>query len=222
MDVIPGPNGSASAVSVRARSAVDVYFNVPNGYVGGNIPVSVNTHLNGSVSATMGYLGSSFVRNTTSTLVATLTVSGRSVTGASSSTSQVHRAVASANDRVAADAENLPVGGTSSVINIDPTRPVEVRFRLDGRVSHGLYNDSGGTAAFDALGTYSFLLDGSALNLPDGFSAYTLGGEIVDNRFTPVSNVPEPAHAWLLMLGLGVVFSVAKHRHAGRRQEVGA
>lgn len=202
MGATPGPNGTVSAVSVAATSAIDVYIIVPIGFSGGDIPVSVNTHLDGSVSATLDPLGSAFRRNIGATLVATLNVSGQTMTGLSRSSTLVRSASATATDLISGDAENLPEAGASSVINIDPTRPVEVRFKFDGRVSHGLYGDSGGAAAFDALSSFSFALTGPALNLPDGFSAYSPGGEIVGNRFVPTA-VPEPAIACLWLLGLG-------------------
>jgi hypothetical protein len=89
---------------------------------------------------------------------------------------------------------------------IDPTKTIEVLFSLTARVSQAAYNDSIITANVSSFNSLSFALFGPALILPEGFTANSEFGSIVDNQYiNSSSTVPLPTTLPLFGSGLAIM-----------------
>jgi hypothetical protein len=72
------------------------------------------------------------------------------------------------------------------------------------------------SASSDFLHTLTFAQSGPAFTLPEGFTANSVGGNIVDNQFVggEADAVPEPATLALVSSGLLAIASARRRRRA--------
>ena len=214
---IPGPGSGIVTARAFADTVVEILISTPAGYTGGDIPVFFKAHLAGAASASI-MTESIFGRSARGSIEATARLSGFGSSGFTSS-SATARARGGASNSLTIGGELLPGLLNLPTIFIDPTIPVEVRFSLAAVLSHAAFNDTTATATVDAFNSLSFALVGPALILPDGFSANSVSGMIVDNVFVGarVSAVPLPASGPLFiaaLAGLGLLSRRRKSRES--------
>ncbi len=91
---------------------------------------------------------------------------------------------------------------TTSAVTLPTDTPLTVELLLQGRVvASDNFSVGSANASIDFLNTMSFPTNGAVFILPNGFTANSVSGNIVDNQFVGVSTtspVPEPSSFALL------------------------
>lgn len=217
---VPGLGGQPIGfVEVIAETFVEISIGLPKDFAGGLISVSFTPHLSGNADATI-VSGAPFARAGRAKITAFASIAGVGGDGSRVIASDEEIALAQAVifGGSAQDGELLPEFLAPDVILVDPSQTVEVLFRLTARVSHSAFNDTFVTANVLSFNSLSFALLGPALILPDGFTANSDSGLIVNNVFvgagTNGQQVPEPATLALFGIGLAGLGFLRRRRKA--------
>ena len=203
----PGLGGGTAFVEVKVETLIEITLGVPDSFGGGDIPIAFTPHLSGNVSATLA-TGSPFARSGTAKLTAFASIAGIDSNGAGVLASGTSVALAQVFNfgGIFEDGEYLSQFSAPIGILIDPTKTIEVLFSLTARVSQAAYNDSIITANVSSFNSLSFALFGPALILPEGFTANSEFGSIVDNQYiNSSSTVPLPTTLPLFGSGLAIM-----------------
>ena len=202
-----GPTSVGS--EVFAQTIIEIDITAPKDFAGGLIPVTVIAHLDGSASASIETAADpTNVRFANSFLTAFARISQ----GAASS-SATREAIASVNNLSpnvgqmtnTSTFDFLPDSIAVGGIFINPNAPVEVEFRLTGSFSTQNVFDSITFAGVDSFNSLSFSTSGPALILPDGFTANSVSGAIVDNQYVGGAGIV-PVPGALTLFGSGLAF----------------
>ena len=196
-------------MTVETEALIEITIGVPENFGGGEIPVSFTPHFSGDVAATI-VSGDGFLHAASASVTAFASIAGSRIDGSNN--------VASRNVEARADVTNVSFVGSPaasaslpeflapSEILVDPLSPIEVLFRLTAVIFYKSDNVSFINANVNSLNSLSFALSGPALMLPDGFTANSEFGSIVDNQFASgVSALPLPATLPLFGSGLAIM-----------------
>lgn len=226
-EVIPGQSSSAS-FTVSAEYLLDI--TTPAGYSGGDVAFSISAYLHAILEASASL---NPVSQSLSTAIATLDYSllvrGNNTNGLTPGVSLKQGQFRTQADSNSFD-QTYPLQGTrevnevitSDLLYLDPLVGARVKFSLTGSgAGTNIYG-----YAVNALNTFGFDPNGTAINLPDGFSVTSSEANIVNNvwidpRMGPTDPpaVPLPASALLLLSAVAGI-SLASRRRTSAHSSV--
>jgi len=208
--------GSSSAVA-GALATFDIFFVTPASYTSGLINVSANffytglmnagphTLDTGNLTATASYNGFFELRGN----VSNLTIASDKINFGETE----RKTVQNGTDGPAVILEPSVVAVTNYLM-IDPTYGARVTMNLQAFAETAYDATALSSATANFYNSLSFAKSGPVFNLPEGFSAFSTDGSIVDNVWIdpriPVGPAPVPLPASFLLLltgGLAVRFA---------------
>ena len=202
----PGSPGShVDAFADAYMTLDDVMISGPAGL----ITTSYSIHLSGTLEASKDLQATSELSGAAARVSVSLDGNGQSQ-----------------NDGYAAKYNDLPQNGSGLLQNFtgskdlasDPftvtaNQAFSIRIHLEIDAENFLApGDTGSASAAAHFGnTLTFVTDGPVFDLPAGYTANSISGNIVDNHFLPA---PEPARSWLLATGcVGLLGRTRRRRH---------
>ena len=206
----PDSGGGSASASAGATATFDIGFVVPTTYAGGLIPVSTNffydgflnvspkTDNIGNLTASASYLGFFRLRGRSSNL----TVVSDKVDIQNSL-----RQTVSQGDEDASLGLGVKAVSVTQTIFIDPLLGGSVTMNMQATASTAYDDTARSSASSSFYDTLSFARSGPVFNLPEGFSAFSVDGNITNNVWVDPrapsgpSAVPVPASFLLLLTG---------------------
>ena len=218
----PGPSSGHRVNAQATQRITDIQIVSDGTYTeaeldalyGSTIDVQLNAEFTGLLSAVID-TSSTFGRGANAGLSALVDLRG--FLSPFTSTTDSASAYGSINMNQAGEVtgDSILSAALRPVVSIARNIPrVDVFFNLRGTAITRGYSDSTATSFFDSYNSLGFSVDGPALILPDGFTAYAPEAGIVDNRWIdprmPVSPVPLPAGLSLLFVAFGGLFGLRR------------
>lgn len=191
-----------AGITTSAQSKIVIDIETPVDYDGTPIPISVNANQSGAIDVTFdspsGTVGGS------SKLTTSIVLNGRRGFGLN-----VFDVTAGNSNfaEVGPGAGRGEIAGVVStgVLLVNAFFPVELTLTMTARQLYGTLGFGLFDSKIDAGHTFALSTDGPALILPEGFSAYSTSGEIVDNQFFAPAIVPLPSALYLLTATLALL-----------------
>ncbi len=202
-----GPSFEQTGATASAEA--DFMITAPTGFTG-LVPLSVNLSLDGLVTADR----TSLIGSAGSSLQAMALVTQDFRTFGRALARIEAKAGAFVASDILSDFERFNGDFKTSEILVDPSMPINLRFRFEGFTELSVGSNTGVpiTAFIDGFNTLSLSTSGPAFNLPDSFSVTSTVLNVFDNQWVdarvaspPVSQVPAPASAVLFMTALGLL-----------------
>lgn len=195
----PGPRG---VIASATSNVLTVDIETPEAYDGSPIPVALRISQDGSIRGTTGAGSPVSTGPSIAVLTTSAVLKGRVgfgintqdvATGASSTIQVFHNEP----DQFAQDF--LPPELQTSTIMVNAFHGLTVDLNMSSREVVGANVEF--ESVIDAANSLTLALDGPVFVLPEGFSANSADGVIVDNRF--INPVPEPSSIAVALLAIG-------------------
>lgn len=210
--------GSVNQASARAGASVTYNFTLRSSFLGvAPVPVSINLHATGSVSAQAKALFSdhgAFLNPGQSTS-ASLRAFGAIADSANSQTFEEQIAV-SVNAGEDSDSASLMGMITTPKVLLRPGETGTITFGMASSAG-GFLNGTTAKGVADGSNSVSFALVGDVFNLPEGYSIDIDEPRIVNNRYSLTDSpapVPLPASIWALLVGIASLRAFKRVRPA--------